>query len=179
MEYIVIEESPLAKFMFANPKSAWFWFIVRVYVGYEWVMAGWGKIGMAAWTGDQAGASLTGFVNGALAKTVGAHPDVQGWYAWFLTHAIIPHASLWSHVIAYGEFLVGIALILGIFTGIASFFGLFMNFNFLLAGAVSVNPILFVLQVGLMFAWRIAGWIGCDRYLLTKIGTPWQRPKTQ
>lgn len=74
-----------------------------------------------------------------------------------------------------GEFLVGAAPILGVFTGITALFGSFMNMNYLLAGAVSTNPILFLASLFLIFAWRIAGWIGLDRFLLPVLGTPWHR----
>ena len=67
---------------------------------------------------------------------------------------------------AFGEVLVGIALILGLFAGAAAFFGAFMNFNFLLAGTVSTNPILLVLAIGILAAWRTAGYIGLDRWVL-------------
>jgi len=97
-------------FLFSNPKLSWFWLIVRVYVGYEWIMAGYEKIINPAWVGSSAGGAITGFVNGALAKTAGAHPDVSEWYAWFLTHAVLPNANLWSHAVAYGELAVGLGL---------------------------------------------------------------------
>src|SRR4029079_2716368 len=118
-----------------------------------------------------------GFVQGALNKTGGAHPDVSGWYASFLQNVVFTHANTWSHGVAYGELLVGIALILGVLTGIAAFFGLFMNLNYLLAGTVSTNPILFVLAIGIILAWRVAGFIGLDRWLLPALGTPWQPGK--
>lgn len=169
-----IEESPVSRFLFSNTKMAWFWLIVRVYVGWEWLTAGWEKIGNPAWTGAQSGAAIKGFVQGALAKTGGAHPDVAGWYGSFLQNAVLPHASGWAIAVSYGELLVGIALIVGIFVGIAAFFGLFMNLNYLLAGTVSSNPILFTLSIGLILAWRVAGFIGLDRYLLTILGTPWR-----
>jgi thiosulfate dehydrogenase [quinone] large subunit len=63
----------------------------------------------------------------------------------------------------------------GLFTGIAAFFGAFMNMNYLLAGTVSINPILFLGQLGLVLAWRIAGWIGLDRWVLPILGTPWHK----
>jgi thiosulfate dehydrogenase (quinone) large subunit len=168
-----IPEPALAKLMFANTKMAWFWLIVRLYVGWEWLHAGWGKVTSDAWVGGNAGKALTGFLKGALAKTEGAHPDVQGWYADFLQNVVLPNASKWAPVIAWGEVLVGAALILGAFVGIAAFFGLFMNLNFLLAGTVSINPVLFTLSIGLVLAWRVAGAIGLDRYLLPMLGTPW------
>lgn len=169
-----IKKSPLTQFLFENTKMAWLWLIVRLYVGYEWLMAGISKVTSDAWVGDNAGKALTGFLKGALAKASGEHPDVQGWYAAFLQHVVLPHASAWSHAVAWGEVLVSVALILGAFTGIAVFFGMFMNFNYLLAGTVSTNPILFVLSIGLILAWRVAGYIGADRYLLAYLGTPWE-----
>lgn len=176
-KYFVIEESPLSKFLFSDTRMAWFWLIVRLYVGYEWFIAGWEKISNPAWVGNGAGGAISGFVNGALAKTAGSHPDVSSWYAFFLKNVVLSHPVVWSHLIAYGELLVGIGLILGIFTGIASFFGLFMNLNYLLAGTVSTNPILFTLSIGIILAWRVSGYLGLDRFLLPLLGTPWGRER--
>ena len=69
---------------------------------------------------------------------------------------------------------VGIALILGVVTGIAGFFGCFMNMNYMLAGSTSVNPVMFVLGLFIILAWRVAGWYGADRFILPALGTPWQ-----
>ncbi len=166
MSYIIIEESSLSKFFFSNTKMAWFWLVVRVYVGWEWLQAGIEKVVNPVWVGGDAGGALAGFIKGALSKTSGMHPDVTGWYASFLQTVVLPHVSLWSHMVAYGEVLVGLALIAGVVTGIAAFFGLFMNLNYLLAGTVSTNPILFTLSIGLMLAWKIAGYIGLDRFVM-------------
>ena len=59
--------------------------------------------------------------------------------------------------------------------GIAGFFGGFMNVNYLLAGTVSTNPPLFVFATWLVLAWKTAGWIGLDRWVLPALGTPWHR----
>jgi len=174
MKHRTYNEAPGAMALFANTKLSWFWLIVRLYVGYEWVSAAWEKVTSVAWTGSGAGTALAGFVNGALGKTSGANPDVQSWYAIFLKSTILTHPVVWSYVISYGEFLVGVALIIGAFTGIAAFFGLFMNLNYLLAGTVSINPILFTLAIGLILAWRVAGYLGVDYWLLPWCGTPWQ-----
>jgi thiosulfate dehydrogenase [quinone] large subunit len=74
----------------------------------------------------------------------------------------------------FGEILIGTALILGAFVGIAAFLGGFMNWNFIMAGTASTNGLLFALAVLLVLAWRVAGWYGLDRYLLPLLGTPWQ-----
>ena len=169
-----IEDSPIARALFSDVRWAWIWLILRLYVGYEWLQAGLEKLHSAAWTGLQAGTALSGFVNGALAKSSGAHPDVQIWYTWFLQHVVLPNAAFWSYLVSWGETLVGIALILGLFTGIAAFFGSFMNVNYLLAGAVSTNPILFAVATWLVLAWKTAGWWGLDRWMLPALGTPWR-----
>lgn len=173
MASYVVKDSPAAEWLFSNTKSSWIWLLVRLYVGYEWLMAGWGKVGSDMWTGSEAGSVITKFATGSLAKTAGAHPDVPGWYAWFLTTFVIPYPEFWSFLVAYGELLVGIALIIGFLTGIAAFFGVFMNANYLFAGTVSTNPELLLLGILLMLAWKVAGHLGADYYLLPKLGTPW------
>jgi thiosulfate dehydrogenase [quinone] large subunit len=168
-----IPEPPLSRFLFADTRLAWLWLIIRVYCGWQWLEAGWGKLGSATWTGAQAGQSLTGFVNGALAKTGGDHPDVHQVYAWFLQTIILPAPAFWSWVVVLGEIAVGLGLIFGCLTGIAAFFGGLMNVNYLFAGTVSSNPLLFVLATWLVLAWRVAGWWGLDRWVLPFLGTPW------
>lgn len=169
-----IEESPISGALFGDVRWAWLWLILRVYIGWQWLQAGWGKLSNPAWTGSEAGQAITGFVTGALAKAEGARPDVQGWYAGFLQNVVLPNARLWSYLVVFGEILVGIALILGLFTGIAAFFGSFMNLSYLLAGTVSINPVLFVIATWLVLAWRTAGWWGLDRWILPALGTPWR-----
>jgi thiosulfate dehydrogenase [quinone] large subunit len=63
---------------------------------------------------------------------------------------------------------------LGAFTGIAAFFGGFMNWNFMMAGSASTNPLLFAVAVFLILAWKTAGYYGLDRVLLPMLGTPWE-----
>jgi thiosulfate dehydrogenase [quinone] large subunit len=48
-----------------------------------------------------------------------------------------------------------------------------MNWNFMMAGSASTNPMLFVIAVGLILAWKVSGYIGADYFLLRLIGTPW------
>jgi len=173
-EVLQITDPPFTQALFGKVTWAWVWLIVRLYVGWTWLKAGWGKVTNPAWVGSKSGTALTGFVNNALTKASGEHPDVQSWYATFLHSVVLPHTGLWSNLVAFGETLVGIGLILGAFAGIAAFFGILMNLNYLLAGAVSVNPILLMLSIFLVLAWKTAGWWGLDRWLLPVLGTPWR-----
>lgn len=176
-EVTQIPEPAIARFLFADTRLAWIWVILRLYVAWIWIEAGWAKIMNPVWVGPKAGVAVAGFVHGALEKTGGAHPDVPGWYAVWLKDVILPNASVFSHIVAYGELLVGLGLVVGAFTGIAAFFGAFMNMSYLFAGTVSVNPIMVVIQLGLILAWRVAGWWGLDRYILPLLGTPWHPGK--
>lgn len=170
---IRLEDPPIAKFLFGDVRMSWLWLILRLYVGYQWFLAGYEKMINPVWFGSKAGVALSGFVAGALKKTAGDHPDVQGWYAWFLQNLVLPNAAFWSYLVTIGELLVGIGLILGIFTGIAAFFGGFMNVSYLLAGTVSTNPLLFVIATWLVLGWKTAGWLGLDRWIMPLLGTPW------
>jgi thiosulfate dehydrogenase (quinone) large subunit len=82
-----------------------------------------------------------------------------------------------SWVIMLGEVLVGIALILGLFVGIAAFFGAFLNWNFMMAGTASTNPLMFTITILLILAWKVAGYWGLDRWVLPALGTPWRPGK--
>lgn len=169
-----IPEPKLSRLLFADTRLAWLWLAVRLYIGYDWLMAGWGKIHNPAWVGSDAGVAVKGFLMGALQKASGAHPDVSAWYSYFIQNFALAHTAEFSYIVAFGELAVGIGLILGLFTGIAAFFGTFMNLNYLFSGTVSTNPFMLLLQLFLILAWRTAGWLGLDRYVLPAIGTPWQ-----
>jgi thiosulfate dehydrogenase [quinone] large subunit len=177
MQINYIQEPKVSRFLFSDTRIACLWLLVRLYVGWQWLHAGWEKVTSSVWVGKNAGGALAGFLQGALSKTAGEHPDVSGWYAYFLQHVVLAHVGVWSNIVSYGELIVGITLILGILTGISAFFGLFMNLNYLLAGTVRINPILFTLSIGLVLAWKVAGFLGFDRFLLPFLGTPWQPGK--
>jgi thiosulfate dehydrogenase [quinone] large subunit len=174
----VFADPPFAQSLFNSPKWAWFWVIARLYVGYSWLTSGIGKLSNPAWT--QTGEALKGFWERAVAiPDAPARPLIAfDWYRGFLQSMIDAGAYTWfSKIIYIEEILIGVALILGLFTGIAGFFGGFMNWNFMMAGSASTNPVLFTLSILLVLAWKTAGWWGLDRFLLPALGTPWQPGK--
>jgi len=176
-EAVVIPEPKLTKFLFADTRVAWVWLLLRLYVAYTWVTAGWEKVTSPMWVGAQAGTAIHGFLMGSMAKASGANPAVASWYAWLVSNVALPHFVIFSYLVAFGELAVGVALMLGAFTGIAAFFGAFMNLNYLFAGTISVNPLLLLIELFLILAWRNAGWLGLDRWLLPWLGVPWDRGK--
>jgi thiosulfate dehydrogenase [quinone] large subunit len=172
---IRISDPPAARALLESPKWSWIWLIARLYLGYTWLSSGIGKLSNPGWT--QTGEALKGFWERAvLIPEAPARPAISfDWYRAFLQGMLDAGAYTWfSKLIVAGELLVGAALILGLFTGIAAFFGGFLNWNFMMAGTASTNPVLFTLSIFLILAWKTAGWIGLDRFVLPLMGTPWQ-----
>jgi len=71
-----------------------------------------------------------------------------------------------AKLIAIGELLVGIALILGFFTAFAALMGGVMNFSFMLAGSASVNPVFLLISILIILAWKVAGYVGLDYFAI-------------
>lgn len=165
-------EPGISRFFQGSTGSAPLWFVLRMNVGAQWVLAGWEKITSPAW--GTSGVGLKGFVQGAIKGASGAHPSVQGWYAWFLQHVVLGAPGLFSFAVTWGEFLVGLGILFGVLTGIAAGFGVLMNLNYVLAGTVSINPVIGTIALFLILSWRVCGWIGVDRWLLPAIGLPWK-----
>jgi thiosulfate dehydrogenase [quinone] large subunit len=134
--------------------------VIRLYLGYSWLMAGYHKL-----TG---GFDASGFLKNAIANPVkGPKGDVlYGWYVNFLKGFALPNVELFNTIVPIGEFLVGLGLILGCFTTAAMFFGLVMNFAFFLAGTVSHNPTDIFLGTIILFSGYNAGRYGLDRWVI-------------
>jgi thiosulfate dehydrogenase (quinone) large subunit len=153
--------------------ASWLWLVVRLYLGYDWLTSGIAKLGNPAW---MSGAAIKGFWTGAISVVppAKAPPAAFDWYRAFLSMLINSNSQTWfGPLIAIAEVLIGIALILGLFTWLAAFAGGFMNWNFIMAGTASVNAVFMVLSILLILAWKTAGYWGLDRWALKLVGTPW------
>lgn len=173
---ITMTDPPFANALFNNTKWAWLWLVVRVYLGYEWINASLHKLTSADWM--QTGSALQGYwLNAVKVPDAPARPAITyAWYRTFLQSMLDHQSYIWfGKLVAIGEFLVGVALVLGAFVGIAAFFGGLMNFSYMLAGSASTNPVLFLLAVLLILAWKTAGYWGLDRFFLKWLGTPWKK----
>jgi thiosulfate dehydrogenase [quinone] large subunit len=170
-----VPEWRAARFLSRGLDAAPLFLGVRLFLGYEWLSAGWGKLQNPAWS--QTGEALKGFWQKAVTVPASGSPQItypayrallqymldNGWYTWF------------SKLIIAGELLIGLGILLGGLTAIAAVFGLLMNFSFMYAGSTSSNPTLILLEALIIYGWRTAGWWGLDRVLLPFLGTPWGR----
>jgi thiosulfate dehydrogenase [quinone] large subunit len=185
--HITIDDPPLARLFFGSTQMAWLWLLVRVWVGFQWLNSSLGilynlgqggkqgKLFDPAWMAS--GEAIRGYWERAVTPgATGATPVVFGWYGEFLKLLLATNSDVWfSKVIVAGELLVGLGLVFGALTGFAAFGGSLMNWSFLMAGTISTNPLMFGLLVLLVLAWKNASYYGLDRYLLPRLGTPWQQ----
>jgi thiosulfate dehydrogenase [quinone] large subunit len=177
---VQVEGPAFTRYLFSNRAAGLFWLPIRLFLGFSWIEASWHKLTGGGWITD-GGSALAGYWTNAIkvAPDTGKGAISFDWYRDFLSTLLAGHHQAWfAWLIAFGEMAVGIGLLVGALVGVAAFFGALMNMSFLLAGSASTNPVLFTMAIGLMLAWKVAGYYGLDRYLLPMLGTPW-RAKVQ
>lgn len=144
-----------------NKYAAVLLFITRLYFGYTWLAAGWHKL-----TG---GFDAAGFLKNATTKPIvdkATNELVYPTFTAFLNAFALPNVKLINIMVPWGEFLIGLGILLGCLTTAAAFFGLLMNFMFLFAGTVSTNPWCLLIGGIIFMAGANAGKFGIDHYLL-------------
>jgi thiosulfate dehydrogenase [quinone] large subunit len=175
---VEVEGPAFTRFLFGNTRAGLFWLPIRIFLGFSWLESGLGKALNPdnAWLGG--GAALRGYWERAASIPEEGRPPISfEWYRDFINFLLNGNHETWmAWLITFGEIAVGIGLLVGLLTGIAAFFGALMNMSFLLAGSASTNPVLFTFAIGLILAWKVAGYYGLDRYVLPMLGTPWRSP---
>jgi thiosulfate dehydrogenase [quinone] large subunit len=175
----IIEDPPLARFLFSDTRLAAVWTVIRVLIGYSWLTAGWAKVNEAGWM--VTGEALKGYWTNAVAIPANGHPAITfDWYRSFIQGMLDSGSYVWfAKLVAVGELLVGVGLIVGGFVAVAAVFGALMNWSYIMAGSTSSNPLLLIGAIVLILAWKTAGYYGLDFFLLPRLGTPWSRRKVE
>jgi uncharacterized membrane protein YphA (DoxX/SURF4 family) len=126
-----------------NP-APWVLAGTRIYVGIVWLIYGTAKLN-PSWATQ--GGEFEKTVRETIAHTSGPYHD-------FVTGVVLPNIIVFAHLIAWGETLCGIALTLGLLSRIGGVGGMFLAFNYWMAGGqyaskwglTSVEAALFVLS---------------------------------
>ena len=151
---------------FKEKTNLWFIAILRIFVGYFFLMSGINKIRDGALADPE---KLIGLLEEWSAS-------VPAWYADFLQQAVIPNGQIFNYLVVSGEVLVGACLILGLFSRFAGFFGMVMTFNFFFAtyhmgpASQGINSAFFFICLVILLSGAGRS-IGVDRKLRKKI--PW------
>jgi thiosulfate dehydrogenase [quinone] large subunit len=174
-----LETPSIIAFLFNDKRASFIWLIARLWLGFQWIKSGFPKLQNPEWM--VTGNALKGFwLNAVKIPEQGRPPIAYDWYRNFLQSMLDAGAYTWfAKVVAVSEVLFGVLLIAGVFVGITAFFAGFMNWNFIMAGSASVNGVFFGIAVMLVLAWKIAGYLGVDYFLLPRVADLWMKPKAE
>jgi uncharacterized membrane protein YphA (DoxX/SURF4 family) len=145
--------------------------LLRLYAGLFWLSHGWQKLTNPGWAAP--GGMMAAFVSKMVADTHGAYHD-------FVTGTVLPNVAIFAHLVAWGETLTGISLLLGLLTPVGAIGGVFLALNYASAKgfkldalfgtdalAIAISFLCLVLPVGkvagldaILFRSRAAGLAG-------------------
>lgn len=172
----IVSAPSLFNHLFTDIRLALLWLPIRVWLGMQWIDAAKHKLNDPAWT--HTGLALKGYWKNAVSTSTPRPPISYDWYRSFIQYLLDIKAYTWfAKFITYGELLVGIGLIVGALVGVTAFFGALMNFNYMMAGSAATNPVLFVVALSLIVAWRVSGLVGVDIVIFKRreIVAQWKR----
>jgi thiosulfate dehydrogenase (quinone) large subunit len=135
------------------------WTAMRIWLGIMWIQAGTAKL----W-----GAENPGFLHhdGAAVAGFAAHGvPAYSWWGSFLHSVVVPNAGWIAVLVAVGEFAIGVALCLGLFTRIAALASLALLFTYVMSGTASVCAFYALFAVVILVMWRTSSWLGLDGLL--------------
>ena len=141
--------------------------LLRMFVGYWFLKAGLEKV---------IGGKFPAMLPGIFDSWVKENPFP--WYKAFLTNVAMPHSDVFAFLVPWGETLVGLALVLGLGTGIACFFGMLMTGNYYLAGghtspAVAGTNLLMVVSLLTLWGTKSGRYFGLDVIVRRYIRINW------
>src|SRR5580700_800284 len=129
--------------LYRSKAASGIWLVARLWLGYEWLNAGYQKLfgaeKAAFWNGG--GGAVKGFATAGVAgSATGKGGASYGWFAAFLHNFVVPNASWIAKLITVSEVAIGVLLILGLFSGAAAIAGLGLNLIYMFSGSAGVNP---------------------------------------
>lgn len=135
--------------------------ILRIFIGIGWTRAGLEKVAKGEWWD---GTAVATFLQGQMTTGKVVFPFYQD----LITNAFVPNALVLGVIIMFGEGLIGLAVLTGTFTNFALLNALFMNLNFILAGAIDPSAFYMIIQ-SVLFISNIGAILGVDTLLSRKI----------
>lgn len=162
-------------------KQLWGWILLplRLFLGVTFVYAGIQKLTDPQYFNHSApgyiGKQILGFAFGSPIHN-------------FLVYIVLPHATFFGALVAFGELAIGIGTLLGLLMRPAAFFGLLLSLMFFLSASWRVFPYFYGADIVFVFCWitmLIAGpemcWLpALDTWLVARLlenASPGSRPR--
>jgi thiosulfate dehydrogenase [quinone] large subunit len=142
-----------------NKPIAIVWTVMRIWLGVMWAQAGWAKL---------FGAENAAFLHndGAGVKGFAAHgAPAYSWWGSFLHSFVVPNSGWIGILVAFAEFAIGIALVVGLFTRLAALGSLLLLFTYVMSGTASVCAFYALIAVVVLTMWKTSSWFGVDGLL--------------
>ena len=95
--------------------------VIRIFAGVFWLTHGVPKLLSPAFA-----AHMPDMVRDMSSQTTGPYHD-------FIVHVVLPNGNLFAHLVAWGETLTGVSLLLGLLTPAGGLVGFFLGLNYFLA----------------------------------------------
>jgi thiosulfate dehydrogenase (quinone) large subunit len=163
----------------ARRLSGWILLPLRLFLGVTFVYAGIQKLTDPQYFNHTApgyiGKQILGFAFGSPIHN-------------FLVYFVVPHATFFGALVAFGELAIGIGTLLGLLLRPAAFFGLLLSLMFFLSASWRIFPYFYGADIVFVFCWitmLIAGpemcWLpALDTWLVARLlenASPGSRPR--
>jgi thiosulfate dehydrogenase (quinone) large subunit len=94
-----------------------------------------------------------------------------------LLHLVVPHATLFGGLIAWGELAIGLGVLVGVMVRPAAMFGALLSLIFFLSASWRVHPYFYGSDIVFLFSWTVivlagpeaGGWPTFDRWLASRL----------
>jgi thiosulfate dehydrogenase [quinone] large subunit len=116
---------------------------LRLFIGVGWLRAGVEKLVAPEWYG---GDGVREFIRAHIENGQAPFPA----YEFVMREVLFPLAIPIAVVVLFTQLLIGLMILLGLYTGPALIWGMFLNLNFILCGAVNPSVFYIVIQVVLL-----------------------------
>lgn len=165
-------------------QSQTFWTsIFRVYIGVMWIYEAYNKVNtgwldkakiFASAAGTSGATESADTANKAAAGVTPLISHAPAPMQWIIDHFIAPHAVLFQTVIIGTEFAIGLALIAGLFTFLASAVSVFLCFNFILS-AMADRTIFWYIFGGIALLGGAGRAFGLDYFVMPWLRDQWNK----
>jgi NADH dehydrogenase len=170
-----------------SSKVSTFWMLpLRMYVGVIWLIEGINKVkdgwlnpnnifivSTAATSGASQAAEAGQTTANAVVPLLSQPP---AFYTWFMNTFVSPFAFIFQAMVVIMEIGIGLALIGGLFTFLASLASIFMALNFILS-AMAGKEILWYIFAGIALMGGAGRAFGLDYYVMPWIKKWWNKTK--